>query len=64
MLFSSNKGWQRFERMGPCRIRFDCCQEQGVDVAKLFHAAVGNISNFDQQFHVQVPDDIAEMLTT
>ena len=36
---------------------------RGLDIANLFFSTFGNISNFEQKYHVQLPDDIKEMLT-
>ena len=38
-------------------------RNRGVDIAKFFSSTFGSVSNFEQQSHVQLPDDIKEMLT-
>ena len=38
-------------------------RNRGVDIAKLFSSTFGSVSNFERALNVQLPDDIAEMLT-
>ena len=38
-------------------------KERGVPIAEFFSSMFGSVSNFEQTFNVQLPDDIKEMLT-
>ena len=61
----NNRGvtWLLLKEWGKARSDLTTARNRGVDIAKFFSSTVGSVSNFEQQYHVQLPDDIAEMLT-
>ena len=61
----NNRGeaWLVLKEWDKARSDLTTARNRGLDIAKLFSSAFGSVSNFEQKFHVQLPDDIAEMLT-
>ena len=55
--------WLFLKEWDKARSDLTTARNRGVDIAKLFSSTFGSVSNFEQQYHVQLPDDIAEMLT-
>ena len=60
-----NRGvaWLLLREWDRARSDLTTARNRGVDIAKLFSSTFGSVSDFEQQSHVQLPDDIAEMLT-
>ena len=61
----NNRGeaWLVLKEWDKARSDLTTARNRGVDIAKFFSSTFGSVSNFEQQSHVQLPDDIAEMLT-
>ena len=61
----TNRGgtWLLLKEWDRARSDLTTARNRGVDIAKLFSSMFESVSNFEQQSHVQLPDDIAEMLT-
>ena len=55
--------WLLLKEWDKARSDLTTAMNRGVDIAKSFSSTFGSVSNFEQQSHVQLPDDIAEMLT-
>lgn len=60
----NNRGmtWLLLKEWDKARSDLTMAKNMGLDIAKLFSSTYGNLSNFEQQYHVQLPDDIKEML--
>ena len=61
----NNRGvtWLLMREWDKARSDLTTAMNGGVDIAKFFSSMFGSVSNFEQQYHVQLPDDIKEMLT-
>ena len=61
----TNRGvtWLFLREWDRARSDLTAAKERGVPIAEFFSSTFGNISNFEQKYHVQLPDDIKEMLT-
>ena len=55
--------WLLLKEWGKARSDLTTVRNRGVDIAKFFSSTFGSVSNFEQTFNVQLPDDIKEMLT-
>ena len=55
--------WLLLKEWDKARSDLTTAMNRGVDIAKSFSSTFGSVSNFEQQSHVQLPDDIKEMLT-
>ena len=55
--------WLLLKEWDKARSDLTTARNRGVDIAKSFSSTFGSVSNFEQQYHVQLLDDIAEMLT-
>ena len=55
--------WLLLREWDKARSDLITARNKGVDIAKSFSSTFGSLSDFEQQYHVQLPDDIKEMLT-
>ena len=55
--------WLFLEEWDKARSDLTTAKNRGVDVVGLSSSAIGSVSNFERTFNVQLPDDIAEMVT-
>ena len=61
--YKRSVAWLILKKWDEARSDLTMAKNMGVDITKVFSSAVKNISNFERQYHVQLPDDIKEMLT-
>ncbi len=61
--YNRGEAWLFLKEWDKARSDLTMAKNMGLDIAKLFSSTFGSVSNFEQQFHVQLPDDIKEMLT-
>ena len=61
--YNRGEAWLCLREWGKARSDLTAAKERGVPIAEFFSSTFGNISNFEQKYHVQLPDDIKEMLT-
>lgn len=55
--------WLFLKEWDKARSDLTITKNRGVDVVGLSSSAIGSVSNFERTFNVQLPDDIAEMVT-
>ena len=61
--YNRSVAWLILKEWDKARSDLIAAKSKGVDSAKPFSSAFGSVSNFEQKYNVQLPDDIAEMLT-
>ena len=55
--------WLVLKEWDKARSDLTTAKEMEVPIAEFFSSMFGSVSNFERTFNVQLPDDIAEMLT-
>ena len=55
--------WLHFQKWDKARTDLTLAQEKGVDIIVLFYQLYGSVINFEQKTGIQLPEDIAAMLT-
>ena len=61
--YNRGEAWLFLKEWDKARSDLTMAKNMGLDIAKLFSSTYGSVSNFEQKYRIQLPDDIAEMLT-
>ena len=56
--------WLFLKEWEKARSDLVAARNRGVDIAAFFSSMFGSVSNFERHYHVRLPDDIAEMVTS